>query len=366
MNKLFISNPGGGGGASGTAAITGGTVTGLTSLGLRNAGTGAFDLTLACNTTLAQARTLTLVTGDADRSLTIPASGTVALLGTANVFTANQIISVNGAASTPPLAMTGTWFTGGSTTTTKPALLVEPSGTTSTLWATTGTGIGVNAPSGFAGNMLDALFNGQSIFRVNYQAQCWLQDSGVASGGSGYYNNFSSTTIDLGYNTYGRKGRISQADTVQSESMAVQFGARGVVTWQSTNRQDTGSVDLLLMRDAAAVLQLGLDHASSPTAQTLKAHDVTTGTGASLTLAGGTGSVAGGAVILATSVTTGAASAVITAGADGSVIWNRLPSSAPSLGTNGNVTIEFTNNTTLTFKARGSDGTTRSGTITLS
>jgi hypothetical protein len=44
----------------------------------------------------------------------------------------------------------------------------------------------------------------------------------------------------------------------------------------------------------------------------------------------------------------------------------RPPSSTAALGTNGEVTIEFTNNTTLTFKARGSDGTTRSATLTLS
>lgn len=118
-------------------------------------------------------------------------------------------------------------------------------------------------------------------------------------------------------------------------------------------------------RDAAGVWQTGIDHATTATDQTLKAHDVTTGTGASLTLAGGKGSSAGGAVILATSVTSGTAAAVITCGADGSVIFNRLPSSAPALGTNGQLTVEATSNTTLTFKLRGSDGTTRSGTITL-
>jgi hypothetical protein len=69
---------------------------------------------------------------------------------------ATEILSGNGAASTPPLAMTGTWFTGGSATTTKPALLIEPSGTTSTNWNTSGTGLGLNAPSGFAGNLIDA------------------------------------------------------------------------------------------------------------------------------------------------------------------------------------------------------------------
>lgn len=41
------------------------------------------------------------------------------------------------------------------------------------------------------------------------------------------------------------------------------------------------------------------------------------------------------------------------------------PATAASLGTNGHVTFELTDNTTLTFKARGADGTTRSGTLTL-
>jgi hypothetical protein len=42
------------------------------------------------------------------------------------------------------------------------------------------------------------------------------------------------------------------------------------------------------------------------------------------------------------------------------------PSSAQTLSTNGQVTMEFTNDTTLTFRGRGSDGTTRTGTITIS
>lgn len=41
------------------------------------------------------------------------------------------------------------------------------------------------------------------------------------------------------------------------------------------------------------------------------------------------------------------------------------PAGPTSLGTNGMVTFELTNNTTLTFRARGSDGTSRTGTITL-
>jgi hypothetical protein len=59
----------------------------------------------------------------------------------------------NGLASTPPVSLTGTWFTGGTSTTTKPHLLIEPTGTTSTAWSTAGTGFGVNAPSGFTGDL---------------------------------------------------------------------------------------------------------------------------------------------------------------------------------------------------------------------
>jgi hypothetical protein len=64
-------------------------------------------------------------------------------------------LNLGNAASTSSLLLAGTWFTGGSTTTTKPQLLVEPTGTTSTGWSPNGTGIGVNAASGFTGNLLD-------------------------------------------------------------------------------------------------------------------------------------------------------------------------------------------------------------------
>lgn len=60
------------------------------------------------------------------------------------------------------------------------------------------------------------------------------------------------------------------------------------------------SDDVRLERAAAASLQLGSNHATTPTAQTIKAHDVTTGVGADLILKGGTGSVADGYVKIGT------------------------------------------------------------------
>lgn len=62
---------------------------------------------------------------------------------------------------------------------------------------------------------------------------------------------------------------------------------------------------------AAASLQLGVDHATTATNQTIKAHNVTTGTGANLTLCGGTGSVFGGSVKIAASTTTDAPNTLI-------------------------------------------------------
>ena len=131
--------------------------------------------------------TVQVVTPTANRTISFPdATGTVALvagssgqvtyndagsnagLTSANIGSTGQInVSLAGAASTPPVSFTGSWFTGGTSTTTKPQLLIEPSGTTSTAWSTGGTGIGVNAASGFAGRLLDLQLNGTSNFSVN-------------------------------------------------------------------------------------------------------------------------------------------------------------------------------------------------------
>lgn len=87
---------------------------------------------------------------------------TPTLAGTVDV---NQqwTFSGNGAASVSSVLFNGTAFTGGSGTTTFPKLFIQPTGTTAaTTWSTSGTQIGVNAVSGFAGNFLDFRINGGS------------------------------------------------------------------------------------------------------------------------------------------------------------------------------------------------------------
>ena len=133
--------------------------------------------------------TLQTITPTAARTISFPdATGTVGLVGgssgnlvvnqsgayagvanssvdnaTGDITLGSRFISsLNGAASAPPGTFTGTWFTGGTSTTTNPQVLIEPTGTTSTGWSTSGTGFGVNAASGFAGNLLDLQLNGTS------------------------------------------------------------------------------------------------------------------------------------------------------------------------------------------------------------
>jgi hypothetical protein len=98
---------------------------------------------------------------------------TVTTDGTDVTLTGRFIGSLNGALSATgiagvPAALTGTWIaTGGTATTTKPQFLIEPAGTISTAWSTAGTGLGINATSGFTGRLLDAQVNGTSNFSVS-------------------------------------------------------------------------------------------------------------------------------------------------------------------------------------------------------
>jgi hypothetical protein len=113
--------------------------------------------------------TVALVAGSSGQ-LTYNLSGAQAGLPGSSVDLANNTLTLasrvvntlGGGASFPPISLTGTWFTGGTSTTTKPHVLIEPVGTASTTWSTSGTGLGINATSGFIGNLLDVQVGGVS------------------------------------------------------------------------------------------------------------------------------------------------------------------------------------------------------------
>lgn len=112
-------------------------------------------------------------------------------------------VSVPGSLSISPLKLTGSWITGGTGSSTKPYALVEPVGTTSTGWNTAGTGLGINAPSGFTGNLIDLQLGGTSRCRINYAGQINLDAStGMIGSAAGTVMKLNfSNGIQLGNQT---------------------------------------------------------------------------------------------------------------------------------------------------------------------
>ena len=252
------------------------------------------------------------------------ASGTLAILG-ANTFAATQTITP--AANSNALAVSGYSLTGSNAQS-----LVDLAGT----WNTSGTPTAIkcnitNTASNASSLLMDLQAGGVSRFSV--PASGFTTVRGSANTNSGLCIT-SRDAWAAGNSTW-----IAFGDTTGNSSIKVPFSSAaswngyfgfeingsvpgGKISFNTAaaNSMALGSSsDVVLARQAAGSLQFGVDHATTPTAQTIKSHNVTTGTGASLTLAGGTGSVAGGSVALATSTTTGAPVARVTALASGDV-----------------------------------------------
>ena len=184
--------------------------------------------------------------------------------GTGTITLSGPVVNpTNGAASTPAKLMSGTWFTGGSSTTTKPQLLVEPSGTTSTGWSTSGTGVGINAPTGFNGNAIDIQLAGTQ--------QTILRADGVLAG-----DGFHSRVLNVYPTQANALAQASGSRAIrQSSANGIEIvGDIGIVWSSNTAGGDAhANSDTHLRRGGvAATVQLGVD-AASPIAQTFKAHN---------------------------------------------------------------------------------------------
>ena len=148
-----------------------------------------------------------------------------------------------------------------------------------------------NTASAAGSKLLDLQVGGVSKFSVS--------NTGVATSSLGAdYASLFPSLLRFYDNSVGVLAQINSGNPYVSNGAAFQLGSLGALSWQSVARVDSGSADLKLTRAAAATLQLGEDHATTPTGQTIKAHDVTAGTGADLTLSGGLGSVANGDVVI--------------------------------------------------------------------
>jgi hypothetical protein len=224
--------------------------------------------------------TLQTITPTAARTISLPdATGTVALVagssgqllynnagvnagastltydGSILTTSGRFINSYNATASSPAKAFTGTWFTGGTGTTTKPQVLIEPTGATSTAWSTSGTGLGVNAASGFTGRLLDLQINGTGVLNViNNQVTCKTIYSygseGIIFTRASFGTN-TNTTINANVRGmwFGPSGNGAILGSEQAYNWSSQSYASGT--------QDCfGSVDTSLTRSAAAVVKV--------------------------------------------------------------------------------------------------------------
>jgi hypothetical protein len=206
--------------------------------------------------------TLQLVTPTQDRTIAFPdLTGTVGLVagssgqaiyndagaysglstvttdGTNVTLSGRFISSLNGAASAPPGAFTGTWFTGGTATTTKPQLLLEPAGTTSTAWSTSGTGLGVNAASGFSGNLLDLQINGTSEWNFSGTVFGIGEANDIAVGTTTGTKIGTATTQKLGF--FGVTP-VAQQTELTDELTTITHTAPGTADFDIQNLSLTG------------------------------------------------------------------------------------------------------------------------------
>lgn len=373
---------------AGTSTSLGGsisqdTITGLSSTGLVKR-TAANTLSIASAGTdyVSPSGTLALggfgsITGTLGASnggtgITSLGTGVATALGV-NVGSAGAFITFNGAAGTPSsLALTnatGLPLTTGVTGT----LAVANGGTGITAFGTgvaTALGNAVNATSGLltysiigtSGATLGLLntantFSAAQVINNSATLLFDVQNSGtsrfkvstagvVTLGGAGTNSSIvftgSGTSSSISSNAYGdgltSTGFFAAPGFQSSSGGAITFRANGnlnlgsgTVLGFSSSSDGAGTIDTKLVRAAAASFQMGADHATTATDQTLSAHNVTTGTGASLTIRNGKGSTAGGAVVVACSATNGAPVTLATFKANGNINFSNLPTSSAGL-----------------------------------
>ena len=234
--------------------------------------------------------TVQCVTPTANRTISFPdATGTVGLVagssgqvvynnagayagvstmtfdGTSVTLAGRLINSYTSLASSPAKIFTGTWFTGGTSTTTKPHFLIEPVGATSTAWSTSGTGLGVNAASGFAGNLLDLQVNGTSVSRISSAGNITggLTSFSCLTAGGGNNGTFGGIVQDsLGTYIYTEAndnavatalGKVVAKFGLVGGPGLLSLGSGAAFGWCSGTIRTT-SADLTLYRDAANTL----------------------------------------------------------------------------------------------------------------
>ena len=146
--------------------------------------------------------------------------------------------------------------------------------------------------SAAASRLIDLQVGGASKFSVDNAGRLKANELGFTNGGLAkiVHNGAAGNGGQLNFHQHDSGNGVSML-TVGNYSVSVPL-------LEITNGAATSPALLTLRADSAATLQLGEDHATVATGQTIKAHDVVTGTGADLILSGGSGDAANGDVVL--------------------------------------------------------------------
>lgn len=143
--------------------------------------------------------TITSVNGTANQIIVTGTTTPTLSVSPALIFPGTISSAQVGAASAPAATFSGAPFTGGSGTTTFPLVYLN-SGAAPSSWATSGTIFGINAPSGFAGNLVD--------YHLNGGGSLWLVSSGGATNQAGGATFGAATSLTFS----GRSKVNSSAD----------------------------------------------------------------------------------------------------------------------------------------------------------
>lgn len=184
----------------------------------------------------------------------------------------NGLVNVIGGntASNPGLKVSGGWFTGGSATTTKPQLLVEPDSTTSTAWSTLGTGLGINAATGFTGRLFDFQINAVSKAVLLANGNLLIgttTDSGYKLDVNGTAKLQSTVTIGTGsvtlVNTANLQGRLTiTRGTANDICLNIITQGSGAVVFQGTQYLNYSALESIIFQQNGGASSFG---GSAPT-----------------------------------------------------------------------------------------------------
>ena len=236
----------------------------------------------------------------------------------------------NSTVSTPAAVLNGTWIAGGDATTTKPHLLVETTGATSTGWSTSGTGLGVNAASSFAGNLVDFQFNGVSKFKVDKNGNISLSGTiytanGIANGTSA--NAAVQTTAN---------GTVIVRNVADANSALTVNQSNGTSTGLVLDLQ-FGSVSKFSVSTAGTVATVGGYTQTGVVANTLTGATTLSAAGTALSVTNN--ATIGGTLTVATITSTG--TLAITTAANGNVTVTPNGTGSVKINTSGGGTTQI-------------------------